>query len=821
MPPYANPEKDRTATLVVGSVPLSRDYRPVTSQHVSAERRTFAKGCCEVLWRAIQISFPVGSWKPLLDKRPRGRWLHALRGLEHLWTWVCSMVYTRGEIFAAKAIKDSLNAFRVHALSGVVASGSIINRFLQGSLSLEGLHGLTRQTAEMQLSRASRALPRAPESFAKKQLEAHKKNLTSSFSCSAEDLDSIRCFTKELFARLRARGTDVRSDVRVGLSSCMEMPRSGGGQLGYLRNQAELVRAEEVTRDTLNSYVPLSFQTDFAPVTGRSLELFDELRSDTLRRDVVMYTWQPRYAEVNGLTPEDWEVVREVLFLKEAIFASQPTVVETEAVPVYERGTKVRIVTKAPGAWVAALQLWNTRLLDLLSREPATRDALQDCDQRSRFVDLVNGFPQKGSYYEKGWTFRSADLTAATDLMPRDLCLAIGGGILEGLDETDATARSLLLDACGDIACKWPTGASVTSRGILMGLPPSWPMLCVYNMWMHHTAWEETVGLPSSFRWGKKLYRVIGDDYVAFLPVSVSQRYTDVLLRTGGKPSHGKDLESPNGLVFGEEGAVWTLGELRSLRTVSVRTLIGEAEWTRGGVDILDVPPMLASAFERSSPCQRERIHEIVRTQFRSLIERMSRCGIPPFIPREFGGGGFPSIRPNREFRLEKKFTRALRILLSSWIQDKSSGFSFSKLSSAWTTSALGQSSVWAWEDLEKQVREYGVTTIERDPNSLSMSDAHARLVAVLRISEQLSEGVASVDKERLNLSSIGKRIRTLVTRTNASVPGNRLSDKTSVLADGLKRMRKEYEDNFRVSSVLGAQMFAPVWQVGSASGVV
>jgi len=583
------------------------------------------------------------------------------------------------------------------------------------------------------------------------------------------------------------------------------MSRRGGGQFGYLRDLANRFRESTLGDRKLESCVPKELRLPFEAYTEHALE--EGTPWSTMGE--IMYQWLPRYAEEFGIGLDEWEVVREMCFIHEAAFdALDLDNMVVEALPIFERGCKIRIVTKAPGAFVYALQSWNTLLLDLLARDPAVAPALKLEDQREEFVELL----ERNHPLPNEFIFRSADLTAATDLMPRDLCQALAEGTIDGLGiPRDSKSAQLLILATGNLKCRWGGEEEVTSRGILMGLPTSWPLLCIYNMWMHSRAWRE--GMPRSYKkaW-VALYRVIGDDYVSLVPPKVNQAYTRVLLRTGGLPSEGKDLASAKGFVFGEEAAIRDTFGVQCIRTVSVRSLLGEAEWTRNGASVLDVPLSISSAFDKADSGLKHRIHHIVRDSHAVMITRMRKVGIPPFLPRSVGGGGYPSLRPNREYRKEFQYTRALRILLSSIKQEKGTSLQFSKLSTAWFRPAgtTLQSPKWADEFIEKQVREFGFKALVNHPTSISLEDAYRQVLTFWQVGEETAFGVVSQDKLDPTMSQIGKALRGKIAELNHSVPAHRLSDLTDNMIEGIRLAVAWVTMNCRVDLPPSCGFFCP-----------
>lgn len=137
----------------------------------------------------------------------------------------------------------------------------------------------------------------------------------------------------------------------------------------------------------------------------------------------------------------------------------------------------------------------------------------------------------------------SSDLTAATDLLPHDLVQAIVETIIESCN-LPPWAASELRRLTGPQDLVWPalgndTRAS-TKRGILMGLPTSWPILCLVHLYWIHQACGDTPLRPKlSLR-----SALCGDDNLSHWPEFVVKRYHQNISDCGGKLSKGKHFVS-------------------------------------------------------------------------------------------------------------------------------------------------------------------------------------------------------------------------------------------------------------------------------------
>lgn len=785
----------------------------------SLDRICFAAECCQAIWKGIVLAFPINCWHPL-PGRPFGRWNSARKGLLALFNWVRTIAVCRGEAFCAKSLKDQLAKVRASAL-GVQGFEKVtfLEKYFRGSLDAASWIGLSKTKLLFQISRIGRALPAGNARLAEETMQKHKKNLCSVFHCSSSDLFSVRAFVTKKVARLAGRGTPLDASLSLSTSACIENTRSKGGNFGYLQQACDSYRGEMVGAEELSRPPPQgTLRTPYERVTERSREAFS-VRSEgaKVRRDECLWLWLPRYAEELGIALEDWEFVREYLFLMDLILSTKfPENALVEAIPIFERGFKVRIVTKGPAVLIAYLHLWNSLLLGLLKRDPPSADSLSSSDQRKAYVERFN---RSVGTLQDGWVFRSADLTTATDLMPRDLCQAIVEGIVEGFRRAhyniDDEFAEILHIATSNLDCKWGNDQEHTSRGILMGFPTSWCILSFYNMWLHDRAWrEEYEVVPWKLY---DLFSIIGDDYVSYVPKRVSSRYTHVLERTGGAISALKDVESPSAFVLGEEAASLSGSQLVCISTVSVRLMTGDLEWTRDlKHPLYDIPVSLDQACRSLPLRERKQFCARVKESFAPLIRRFRDSGIPPFLPREVGGAGFPAFDRNAEYRKYPRFARAIRWCISSVVQGRiSEGTRLVALSHVWSGFKVKlESSQWAQDKLRDLVAEYGYTSSDATPDSVSWSDASRRLLAFYSNAEQMAVGVVPAASRVPTFKQIGERLGEAVDSINRLLPPDRLSDPVEDLDSGVTRWSDFFEKSYRLSHLSGVARFGRIFSL-------
>lgn len=265
--------------------------------------------------------------------------------------------------------------------------------------------------------------------------------------------------------------------------------------------------------------------------------------------------------------------------------------------------------------------------------------------------------------------------------------------------------------------------------------------------------------------------------------------------------SYGKDMLSRNIGVLAEE--VVSVGTCLArcprtpkqpallLPTVSVKLLSNSSLRKKGVAGSL--PSWACGPDYRALPTVLGGLgYRIVRTRFAREISLLRSNKIPPFLPREFGGGGFPTQDVNGALRsLRPKWARALRVAMS---QNESGGFLSSALVGAWTPGVTRLIPSWMRARYEAQSAEVfatypGLLESEReDPSQLPSRPMVLESVMAAVGAAHLLEHPSDRKEWVLTLRGVRESLETALESLNSLVPYPALTDRPSDLLAGLTR---------------------------------
>jgi hypothetical protein len=524
-----------------------------------------------------------------------------------------------------------------------------------------------------------------------------------------------------------------------------------------------------------------------------------------------LFPYLERYEWV-GVGPQEWVFILEHLYgfvgmgLKQ--FSRNKKVLggylpKARQVVISERGCKVRMVTPVSGSVSYFAMLLNGFLLHLLDKDDRTcREA---SFESSKVFASFNPRPED--------LVRSVDMKAATDLIPFGVAKALVGGLCSGMGLSPFLEQTFLMSINSYVITplKGEGTPFVSSSGVLMGVGVSWPLLCLYNLWLWDGAFTELGFRPCKAVRGK--VRVVGDDLLGLATLQINDLYTLRLRRTGGEISQGKDFISRSAGVLCEELVVIrpVMGNEtdfpKVIPTYSVREVQPEGRLT--GRD--DTPPYcMGPALCRVHARMGEAwFLTFVKFRYSETFNRLKHRGIIPCLPREFGGAGFPvsSVR-DVIASLRSQCSRALRCAMS---QGDTGLALLSSYSSCWTdtfSQVLPEGSALFLKSCQlESIHSIGEVLLEPGAVHPTVGELLNTVVAVAEAAQRLVVSSPS-RKVPLTLATVKKRLDRATTRLDGLVPYPKLTDSPKNLTDGLYKFLNE-GINRRVHSAAGIPLLS------------
>jgi hypothetical protein len=534
------------------------------------------------------------------------------------------------------------------------------------------LMGVRTRRAIEQCSYLGRSLPHGGDRAVRKSLENHQRNLNEKFETSPELLSKARSFAAVLGGRRKAAPPGV-GDLPLTGGACLEKSRKEGGLASFL--------------------VEARWQMGESPYCPETLEGVSLEQAMSLSADAALRDW---------------------------LFLSLPELPEARVLSIKERGGKARIVTKSPGALVALAHIGRKEALRALRTHPAAALTLRgDLPTQMRGVGQVV----------------SADLETASDLIPHDLARAMWEGFCDGAGLSDELRHVGFL-SLGPQRVTWPNGdTSVTSRGILMGLPLTWVVLSMVQIFCAEEALRQAWQLNSREQPPSSLqpFFVCGDDLIAVWTTGATRCYERIMAECGLRFSKGKHLISPNKGVFLEKILVFERRRRFEARGPLTRTLADffplEEQWLIELVKVSQafplkglVSPSFPPGAEKSLPswwsagATSWELAKHTGPRRVSMVQRVvkdySRLGhLGLYRPRSLGGLGLLPPRGSRtplKRVCSRRFRKAAAILATGSNQD------ISDLRSAWTLSVPGGWRLLATADAESDFTAHSYRVARR-----------------------------------------------------------------------------------------------------------
>jgi hypothetical protein len=614
----------------------------------------------------------------------------------------------------------------------------------------------------------------------------HLEDLQSLKRVSRRDRKSLR-----RFASIWVDGKAGRVSARfpASTSASFGSGRAAGGMTAEVREAVKSLKSRLLTTALASDILRVSKDLPYVALTeGQILSIPIRVESG----DEVGERLFP-YLEVysfTGVGPQEWEYLTVHLYGYIAMMLRTDSLIRrfrtsgdlplARQVVIEERGMKTRIVTPITGCIGYASSFINGVLMCMLNKDPRLR-----ADSQDPLEDCITRMSGGGNLL-----VRSVDMSRASDLIPHSVALSLAEGIIDGWGLSPFLADVFRLTVgphrMVNSEGKWFT----TTSAILMGSGTTWPLLSLYNLWLWEGAWTEA-GKRGRSALVRKRVRVVGDDLLGLSPRVVSDTYTQRLLRTGGSPSFGKDmLSSKYGVLVEQVVSVRTKPVPTMLYSVSVRSIQPVSRVERDGASrpAWALGPSLDTVFKKlGSP---RWFYDYINTRYSSELSALRQNGLPPYLPREFGGGGFPSLDSGRGAiaSLRPKWARALRCAMS---QGPGGESYLNSLSSSWTDRyekilSSFEQKFWRSAQVEALASTLQIELGEGGDNNLQAQDtiqlAESAVSAALRLS-----GVGSVREVPLSLSRVSGRLQKAIDSLNELVPYPRLTDTPRDLTSGLE----------------------------------
>jgi len=299
--------------------------------------------------------------------------------------------------------------------------------------------------------------------------------------------------------------------------------------------------------------------------------------------------------------------------------------------------------------------------------------------------------------------------------------------------------------------------------------------------------------------------RVVGDDALFASSELGSNSFDERLTVHGGEVNILKDISSPIGGTLVERLALLTPErKVQWHETISVAVLDGNPKVGRAGESML--PRWMSGPAIPWGPG----VEYICEKTFPSEFAKFRRAGIDPFLPREFGGPGFPCSKERQSealATLRPQWVRALRIAMS---QGPEGVGILLKLQGPWKTkaAALVTGDSTRLELLLRAIRDEqnawgNLPDWDRQATTgLTLEEFARQAEAVLVNGRAMWDGFGEYRTRAVSVEAVAKDLRDVIREVNWLVPRNRLSDNVRKMQKGLERFLTEVRlGQFRLPS--------------------
>jgi hypothetical protein len=374
------------------------------------------------------------------------------------------------------------------------------------------------------------------------------------------------------------------------------------------------------------------------------------------------------------------------------------------AVPVPEKGFKVRVVTKTWSALTIIMHPSRDILFWVLESDPRARDSTRGAKSGSKLWDFLKDLGRNTSPQEIPWN-RSTDWKTASDRVSFEVCRSILNGVLEGLKTLERFGkesrylertlpfithpRTIRYEEQGVLRIK-----GIQSRGPLMGDPCTWALLSLMHLFIMDAS--KGVG-PVNYldrpisslanRHNRPAERICGDDGVSFGSLEEVQKYGEISESFGMIPSPGADLVSQHIIWFTEEfairfkpGGTWTYTDMvrsKSFTGSDPKTEDRIIPWLTRGRAVAAQLGWFEVYGEEFLP---RMLKSLLYMEYKEFLDN-ARRSTPIFLGVNEGGLGYPHAKGNA-FVWRKRTPREIKRVLRYLVKDIDSPLGFLRMKS-------------------------------------------------------------------------------------------------------------------------------------------
>jgi len=297
--------------------------------------------------------------------------------------------------------------------------------------------------------------------------------------------------------------------------------------------------------------------------------------------------------------------------------------------------------------------------------------------------------------------------------------------------------------------------------------------------------------------------------------IGACQEFDNSLRSHGGEVNLGKDLLSEAGGTLVERLAILDSDRIVTWHdTISVSVLDGEPKVQPG--ESRRVPRFMGGT---SIPYAKG-VEYICEVTFRDEFYEFRRVGLDPFLPREFGGPGFPCA-PDRQIKaikaLRPQWVRALRVAMSQG----SAGIGILlRLQAPWKSSASDGGKVIR-ETILQRIREeqedWGdmLAWTDAAKTGLTIDEFEKEITALLEGALGVWLGFGENKCIPTSIGRVNEQLREEITIINRMVPSGRLCDPVRDLWEGLMK----YLTNIRLGWFRLPQRYRTSPKMGTTMG--